>query len=172
MGTNGRAQKFVAANGGGGTHLVNGIHHDPGRGGGAAAAHGKPEVVTTATTSAHPHAAFPAKVTTAPTTVVARPSSATLANVLACPHGEPAEMLRQTLNSAPNSRPASRASSRRRHSSTPTTPRTILTPSGSAENSEGEALPDDSAMAAAPQMRHGFEDEYNSEDYLAVLEQV
>ena len=168
MATNGQAQKLVAS----GAHPVNGIYHEPGRA----------EDSPATTTTTHPHAAFPAKVATAPTTAVTRSNSATLANVLAFPHGEPTEMLRQTLNSAPNSRPASRASSRRRHSSTPTTPRTILTPSGSADNSEGEAprhhllhhsnAPSDDPAVAAPQMRHGFEDEYNSEDYLAVLEQV
>jgi hypothetical protein len=91
--------------------------------------------------------------------------------MIAAPYGEPAELLRQTLQSAPNSRPASRASSRRRNSSVPATPRTVYTPNGSAENSEGESTRHEDEMDI-PRMRHGFEDEYNSEDYLAVLEQV
>lgn len=114
---------------------------------------------------------FPPKAPKAPTALSRQNTSSSLntSSSAAAPMGEPVEMLRQTLQTAPNSRPTSRSSSRRRFPPNPTTPRnsTIYTPNGSGENSE-----DDAAEAEIYRMRHGFEDEYNSEDYLAVLEQV
>ena len=114
--------------------------------------------------------------TTAPTTAVSRQSPAPLSAPasVAAHMGEPADLLRQTLQTAPNSRPTSRSSSRRRNfagSDVATTPHmnpSIYTPNGSADNSEADDAPD----VEMYRMRHGFEDEYNSEDYLAVLEQV
>jgi len=155
MSANGQAQKPMTVNDVGGQHGPNGV-------------------LRAAASSTHhlQHPTYPTKTTTAPTTMVTRQNTATLSNMIAAPMGEPAELLRQTLQSAPNSRPNSRSSSRRRNSSTPATPRTIYTPNGSAENSEGEGPRHDDGGLDTPRMRHGFEDEYNSEDYLAVLEQV
>jgi hypothetical protein len=164
MNANGRAvldQKMPALNGGG-QNGTNGFH-DGNRG-------------RAPVSSNHRAAAsYPSKVTTAPTTTAPTTAVArqTTSNTIAAPLGEPAELLRQTLQSAPNSRPGSRSSSRRRPPPTPTTPKsTIYTPNGSAENSEGEGPHYDIGETDFHRMRHGFEDEYNSEDYLAVLEQV
>jgi len=114
---------------------------------------------------------YPPKINpamTTPTMAVAK------RNTIAVPLAEPAELLRQTLQSAPNSRPGSRSSLRRRPPPTPTAPKlTIFTPNGSTDGSDGGLSPR-AEMAGIDfhRMRHGFEDEYNSEDYLAVLEQV
>lgn len=103
-----------------------------------------------------------------PTTAVSTVSKQSTTS--AAPSGaEPEEVLRQTLQSAPNSRPGSRASSRsRRRASTSTTKSLKFR-----DDSFHDDLDDhDEDPLDGYVMRHGFEDEYNSEDYLAVLEQV
>lgn len=131
-------------------------------------------------TGGHPHhihpPTYPPKLNT--TMLTASTPAVVKRNTLAVAPGEPAaELLRQTLRSAPNSRPGSRSSSRRRTPTTPTTPRlgqhTIYTPNGSIDGSDGAMSPRaELGGIDFHRMRHGFEDEYNSEDYLAVLEQV
>ena len=93
------------------------------------------------------------------------------------PKGEPVELLRQTLHSAPNSRPSSRSSSRRRNNGTiPKSPKNggvlTLSRNGTLENGDDGMFGEEHAVQENYVMRHGFEAEYNSEDYLAVLEQV
>jgi len=116
---------------------------------------------------------YPPKINTA----MAAPITAVVKRNTLAALGEPAEMLKQTLQSAPNSRPGSRSSSRRRQPPTTPTPKhghhSIFTPNGSVEGSDGGASPrTEEGGIDFHRMRHGFEDEYNSEDYLAVLEQV
>ncbi|PUU80441.1 hypothetical protein B9Z19DRAFT_730458 [Tuber borchii] len=99
-----------------------------------------------------------------------------------------AESLRQTFNVAvaaagtatatsPNSnssRSTSRTHSRRKPPPSISTVNTIsglLTPAGSVDNS-GTESPDEEVHDHEEGMRHGFAEEYNSEAYLAVLEQL
>jgi len=73
-----------------------------------------------------------------------------------------------------SSRSTGRAHSRRKPPpSISTTSRIsgLLTPAGSADNS-GTESPDEEVHDHEEGMRHGFAEEYNSEAYLAVLEQV
>lgn len=130
----------------------------------------------------HPHQPYPTNGPSHPTTAISRQnSSSSTASSVAPPGESSAELLRQTLSgttihTAPNTRSHSRSSSRRRQPQTSNTPRSgILTPAtlhGSPGDSGTESLNDDIADHEFEGMRHGFEDEYNSEAYLAVLEQV
>lgn len=129
-----------------------------------------------------PHQPYPTNGPSHPTTAISRQnSSSSTASSVAPPGESSAELLRQTLSgsvvhTAPNTRPHSRSSSRRRHPRTPNTPRSgMLTPAtfhGSPGDSGTESPNEDIADHEFEGMRHGFEDEYNSEAYLAVLEQV
>lgn len=130
----------------------------------------------------HLHQTYPTNGPSHPTTAISRQnSSSSTASSVAPPGESSAELLRQTLSgstvhTAPNTRSHSRSSSRRRPPRTPNTPRSgMLTPAtlhGSPENSETESPNEEIADHEFEGMRHGFEDEYNSEAYLAVLEQV
>lgn len=119
-----------------------------------------------------------ANVLPTPTTALSRESSMAMSPARpVTPKGEPAELLRQTLHSAPNSRPSSRSSSRRRRNGTlPKSPKNggmlTLSRNGTLESSDGGMFMEEDAVQENYVMRHGFEAEYNSEDYLAVLEQV
>lgn len=129
-----------------------------------------------------PHQPYPTNGPSHPTTAISRQnSSSSTASSVAPPGESSAELLRQTLSgssvhTAPNTRSHSRSSSRRRQPRTPNTPRSgMLTPAtfhGSPGDSGTESLNEDIADHEFEGMRHGFEDEYNSEAYLAVLEQV
>lgn len=109
---------------------------------------------------------------TGPTTAVSRQNSISSAHALVNGHGATEQVLRQTLmSSAPNSRPGSRASSRRRPSGS--MPRSPKGSSGFGGEGWANGFQDhDEDHLEGYVMRHGFQDEYNSEDYLAVLEQV
>ncbi|KAH8148186.1 uncharacterized protein LAJ45_07638 [Morchella importuna] len=129
----------------------------------------------------HHQQPYPTSGPSHPTTAISRQnSSSSTASSVAPAHESSAELLRQTLSGniliAPNTRPNSRSSSRRRKARTPQTPRSgVLTPAtlhGSPENSENESPSEEIVDHEYEGMRHGFEDEYNSEAYLAVLEQV
>lgn len=113
----------------------------------------------------------------APTTSLTRQNSnSSLASSVAG-YEDSAAMLRRTLSAAtlqnghggPTNRPMSSASQK-----TPTASG-ILTPAttfhGSLDNS-AEDSPVEDTLPEYGTMRHGFEDEYNSEAYLALLEQV
>lgn len=129
-----------------------------------------------------PHQPYPPNGPSHPTTAISRQnSSSSTASSVAPPGESSAELLRQTLSgssvhTAPNTRSHSRSSSRRRQPRTPNTPRSgMLTPAtlhGSPGDSGTESLNEDIVDHEFEGMRHGFEDEYNSEAYLAVLEQV
>ncbi|KAI5779073.1 putative TORC1 growth control complex subunit Kog1 [Geopyxis carbonaria] len=147
------AQKFVMVNGGGQYSVNGGVDGGRGRSAGSVYSQNGP---------------------TTPTTALSRHNSMNSGTVV--PSSEPTELLRQTLQSAPNSRPSSRSSSRRRNTSTPRSPRasgmmTPVTTNGSFEP-VGDSPKSDLMSHETYGMRHGFEAEYNSEDYLAVLEQV
>lgn len=128
------------------------------------------------------HQPYPTNGPSHPTTAISRQnSSSSTASSVAPPGESSAELLRQTLSgsvvhTAPNTRPHSRSSSRRRQPRTPNTPRSgMLTPAtfhGSPGDSGTESPNEDIIDHEFEGMRHGFEDEYNSEAYLAVLEQV
>jgi hypothetical protein len=151
MNADGQAVHGTAVNGGG-HYRANGAYDG---------ARGRPVI------SNH-NPAYPAKGAPAPTTAVTRQNTASSSHTISTA-AEPVELLRQTLESAPNSRPSSRSSSRKRTSLIRSS--TVYT-NGSADDSDFDSPRQDFRALEHYAMRHGFEDEYNSEDYLAVLEQV
>lgn len=126
----------------------------------------------------HSHQLYPAGGPSTPTTALSRQNSPSSNASSIAPIGESsAELLRQTLNVAG----APSATTRQNHKSStrrkqlpailaPSSSR-VLTPAGSAEDS-GTESPDQQTPGELEKVRHGFADEYNSEAYLAVLEQV
>jgi hypothetical protein len=117
-------------------------------------------------TSVNNHSTYRAQNSTTPTTAISLQNTSPSARTLS-PTIEPVELLRQTLQSAPNIVSNGRSGSRKVPlASKVSRDSKMFASNGFAENPEGDGLRMDLGIQEPYTMRHGFEDEYNSEDYL------